>query len=303
MRFRFNFKMLAVASAAVVACSRPALAAENMSAYLPGATTGVPVGALPPPGFYASDDVYYAWGNSLRNGSGGGVPLKVQNFVNAPMLLWVSDWHLLGAQYGMNVMQLYAEHDVDKTAIGGKSTHSAGIFNTIVSPVILSWNLGHGLFTSAGLAAYMPDGHHEYTDGAAAQTSYANDYWTAEPNFAISYLKNGWDFTLNNVFDFNRTDPTTDYHSGTAYYLDATAAKTIGRWTVGLIGNYSRQFTDDYQYGEVVGDGNRFEHVLLGPLLSYDFGRAKVSLRYLQNIKTRNDVDVSFVHVSVSIPL
>lgn len=60
------------------------------------------------------------------------------------------------------------------------------------------------------------------------------------------------------------------------------------------------QFTDDYPYGQIVGNGNRFEHVLIGPILSYNFGPAQVTLRYLQNPKTRNDVDVSFFHASVS---
>ncbi|MGB8416434.1 SphA family protein [Paraburkholderia sp.] len=300
MYIRSNRKTL-IAAVLVVSCwSVQVPAAENLSPYEPGATTGAPMGALPPAGFYLTDDFYVARANKLVDGSGKGAPLRVQNVAMSPALLWVPGWQLFGAEYGMGILQTYAEHDVDTTDLGGKSTKTAGLFNTILTPVILSWNLGHGLFTSAAISVYLPDGHHEYVGGAPAQTSYANDYWTVEPSFAISYLANGWNFTVNNVVDFNRTNPTTDYHSGSAYYLDVTATKTIGRWTVGLVGNYSRQFTDDRQYGEVVGNGNRFEHVLLGPMLAYNFGPAEVTLRYLKNIRTRNDVDVSFFHASVS---
>ncbi|MFK4441304.1 hypothetical protein ABH944_001244 [Caballeronia udeis] len=300
MSIRLNLKVVAAAAAATGCWSVQVQASENASPYQPGVTTGAPSGALPPAGFYVTEDFYIARGNTLVDGSGNGAPLRVQNVATSPALLWVPGWQLFGAQYAMGLVQVYAEHDVDTTALGGKSTKTAGFFNTVLTPAILSWNLGHGFFTSAAMTVYLPNGHHQYANGAPEQTSYANDYWTAEPSFAITYLANGWNFTVNNVFDFNRTNSTTDYHSGSAYYMDVTAAKTIGRWTIGVIGNYSRQFTDDYQYGQIVGNGNRFEHVLAGPILSYNFGPAQVTLRYLQNVKTRNDVDVSFFHASVS---
>ncbi|WP_116140231.1 SphA family protein [Trinickia diaoshuihuensis] len=290
-----------IAAATAIACwSGAAPASENASPYQPGVTTGSPTGALPPAGFYMTEDFYIARGGTLVDGAGNGAPLRVQNTATSPALLWVPGWKLFGAQFGMGFVQVYAEHDVDTRALGGKSTKTSGFFNTILTPAILSWDLGHGFFTSAAMSVYLPNGHHQYVNGVPAQTSYANDYWTAEPSFAVTYLAHGWNFTINNVFDFNRTNATTDYHSGSAYYVDLTAAKTIGRWTLGVIGNYSRQFTDDRQYGRIVGNGNRFEHVLLGPMLGYNFGRAQVTLRYLQNIKTRNDIDVSFFHASVS---
>lgn len=303
MKTGSSFKPLIVIATVIFLFSKAAIGAENGSPYLPGATTGTPIGALPPPGVYVTDDVYVAKGKTLRGADGSGTPLTVQNIANAPIFLWVPGVRVLGAQYAANFVQLYAEHDVDTTALGGKSTKTAGIFNTIVAPMILSWDLGDGLFTSLGVELYIPNGHYRYENGKVAQTSYANNFWTVEPNFAVTYLKNNWNFTLNNIFDISRTNPSTNYRSGNAYYLDATAAKTIGPWTTGLIANYSRQIADDYQNGSVVGNGNRFEHILLGPLLSYDFGSAKLSLRYLRNVRTRNDVDVSFLHVSVSFKL
>ena len=59
----------------------------------------------------------------------------------------------------------------------------------------------------------------------------------------------------------------------------------------------------DKQYGQVVGDGNRFEHVLFGPLVAYELGKTKLTLRYLQDVRTRNDVNVSFLYASVAFRL
>jgi hypothetical protein len=278
-------------------------ASENLSPYLPGATTGVPMGALPPPGLYYDDTFYLTHGNQLKDGSGHGVPLKLRNYTNTSLFVWVPGWEVLGAHYAANVIFFYDQHNVDTRALGGYRSRSTGFFNPIITPAVLSWDLGNGFFTSAGVSFYLPTGNYHYRDGKTLQTSYANDYWTVEPSWAISYLHDGWDFTLNNIVDINKRNSDTDYLSGNAYYLDLTATKTIGHWTVGAVGNYSRQFTDDRQYGAVVGDGNRFEHVLVGPMVAYDFGRAKVSLRYLQDVRTRNDVAVSFAFASVSFRL
>ncbi|HEX7816435.1 SphA family protein [Dyella sp.] len=278
-------------------------ASENLSPFLPGATTGVPAGALPPPGLYYDDTFYLTHGDQLKDGAGHGIPLKLRNYTNTSLFLWVPGWKLLGADYAANAIFFYDQHNVDTRAIGGYRSRSTGFFNPIITPAILSWNLGHGFFTSAGMSFYLPTGNYRYRDGKTLQTSYANDYWTVEPSWAVTWLHDGWNLTLNNVVDINKRNSRTDYLSGNAYYLDLTASRTIGHWTVGVIGNYSRQFSDDRQYGSVVGNGNRFEHMLVGPLLAYDFGRAKVSLRYLQDIRTRNDVAVSFAFASVSFRL
>ncbi|ELY3880516.1 SphA family protein [Pseudomonas aeruginosa] len=278
-------------------------AVEKFPAFSSGITTGFPVGALPPPGMHMTVDTYVARASEHVDGQGNKTSIKVENHVIAPYLLWSTDWTVLGARYGAGILQPFAQHKLDTSRVGGTSTSTRGLFNTILMPVILSWDLGGGLFTSGGLAVYVPNGHKHYQDDKPTQENYANDYWTLEPNVAISYLKDGWNFTVNNVFDFNRTNRSTDYQSGTAYYMDVTAAKTLDRWTVGLIGNYSRQIADDRQYGQVVGNGNRFEHVLLGPMIGYDLGDANLKLRYLHDVRTRNDLAVSMLHVSISFKL
>jgi hypothetical protein len=295
--------LFTIALVAVSMWSRSIAASENLSPFLPSATTGVPMGALPPPGFYYVDTFYTTHADSLKNGSGQGVPLKVRNYTNTSIVMWVPGWHLLGAAYAANVIFFYDQHNVDTTALGGYRSRSTGFFNPILTPLVLSWNLGNGFFTSTSMSVYLPNGNSHYENGKTLQTSYANDYWTFEPSWAVSYLHNGWDFTANNIVDINKRNPSTDYLSGNAYYLDLTAAKTIGNWTFGAVGNYSRQFTDDRQYGNVVGDDNRFEHVLAGPLIAYNFGRVKLTLRYLQDVRTRNDINVSFAFASISFRL
>ena len=283
----------------LVAQPRRVLSSEGLTPYVPGATTGVPVGALPPPGLYGSNDNYVVFGQ-VRDGNGNRIPIKVTNWSTNLSLLYASPFRILGAQYGAGIVEILADHQVDSTDVGGRATGSVGLFNTILEPLVLSWTLKPDLFVSIGQSFYLPDGEYHQVAGVRSQTAYANGYWTYEPSFAISYLSKGWDFTATNIYDVNSENHQTHYRSGDLYYLDLTAVKTIGGLSAGLIGNYTQQTGDDKHEGATVGDGNRVQHVMLGPLLAYKFGRFQLTGRFLSDVRTRNDVKISEFHVSIS---
>lgn len=296
---------------------------EKASPMIPGGSTGVAAGALPPKGLYFGTGLTLETGK-LRDDSGstartpGGATVKITNFDVVASLLWVPGWKMLGATYGASIKQPYQWQSTD---LGGASnngipTSSKGLFNTIVTPITLSWDLGNGFFLASGLTVYVKNGHflHHYSaeEGreVVSTSSYANNFWTFEPNFAVSYLKDGWNFTLNSAVDINTKNKTTNYKSGSVYYLDATATKTSGAWTYGAIGNFTKQFKSDKIGGAVVEEvpglyarGKKIQWALIGPMLSYDFGKAALTARYLYNVHTRNDADHSFFHVGISIPL
>ena len=277
-----------------------ARAEEGVTPYLPGATTGVPIGALPPPGVYASEDNYLVYGG-VKGSNGGSIPVQVANWSFNLSLLWSTPYKILGAHYGAGVVQIAANHTVDATALGGARTASFGLFNTILQPLILSWSVGHGIFVSTAQSIYLKDGEFHALNGNRSQTSYANNFYTYEPSVAISYLQNGWNLTATNILDINTKDQRTNYLSGDIYYLDLTAVHTFGKFTAGLIGNVTEQFTDDTKGGTRVGsDGNRVEHVMLGPLLSYQLDRFTITARFLGDVLTRNDVALKMAHISIA---
>jgi len=298
-------------------------AAEGISPLQPGATTGAPAGALPPPGLYLMSDTDYESGY-LYNGQGktaltpAGQKIKASNISSVVALTWVPGWHVLGADYAMAIAQPYKWANTQFSSSGGSPSYvrSNGMVNTAITPVILSWNLGNGYFLGSGLTVYAKDAQFSYNWDASAgrnvksSNAIGNNYWTMEPNIALSYLNDGWGFTLNNILDFNTVDQTTDYRSGMTYYLDATLTKRIDNYTVGLLANYTRQITDDKIDGQPVAavsglnsEGNRMEHVLAGPLLAYDFGSFTLTGKILFSLRAENDANVSFYHIGITIPI
>ena len=274
-------------------------ALEGLTPYIPGATTGVAVGALPPPGFYGDEDNLLVYGQ-FRDGNGNLVPIKVTNPLLDVSLLWSSPYHVFGANYGAALIQIASYHQTDTTGIGGINTASFGFFNTILEPVTLSWQLPHNLFVALGQTFYLPDGEFHSAGGVRTQEALATGYFTYEPSLAISYLKNGLDLTIDNIYDVNATNHATHYSSGNVFYVDFTAAQSFGRTTLGVIGNITQQTTDDRHDGRIVGNGERIQHVLLGPMLEYDFGRFQVLARFLGDVRTRNDIAYSIARLGIS---
>lgn len=295
---------LVMISAGACAIGVPAVAraAEGPTPLVPGVTTGVPVGALPPPGVYFSYTFYPIVGDVV-DGQGHKLPVRVSNYTNGFMFLWSSPYRFLGAQYGAMIDIVAASHGTDVRVPGGEATRRFGLFNTIAEPVILSWKVSPSLFVSTALTLYLNDGDYRTVHGVRSQDSYANNFTTYEPSVAVSYLSNGWNLTANLAYDINTKNGSTGYRTGHIGYLDLTAAKTVGKFTFGVLGNVTRQVQDDTIDGVVVGDGNRAKHDMIGVMLAYKLGNVTLTGRYLTDIYTRSDVDLHTTYVTVSVPL
>ena len=284
---------------AVVAANGAARAEEGLIPYLPGVTTGIPVGALPPPGVYGTNNDYVVFGK-VRDNNGKILPITVDNYSESLTVIWSSPYHVLGAHYGAGIIQIGASHNVDARQVGGGNTSSFGLFNTILQPIDLSWEISPHLFVAMAHSVYVKDGEFHASNGFRDQTSYANNFWTYEPSVAVSYLNDGWDLTGNFLYDFNTLDHKTDYLSGSTFYADLTAARKIGKLNVGLVGAVVQQTTSDFHHGVVVGDGNRAAHLMTGPLLSYEFRTFSVTARYFADLRARNDVNLSIGYLTVN---
>src|ERR1700734_2912195 len=130
--------------------------------YLRGASQGLALGALPPPGIYGgfAADVTGA-------GSSPGKGNQSTAFASNPApgfgqsLLWVPGWTIFGASYGASIVQ-GEYYGLALSSINPPFAASAmngpELANTTFNPFTLSWTLGHGWFTALGINIIAPIG-------------------------------------------------------------------------------------------------------------------------------------------------
>ena len=139
--------------------------------------------AVPDPGFYFADYNYYYTTTRLNDGSGNkinsitikpgpgpGLTLKVNVdvdiYANAPTLIWVTPWKLLGAKYGAYIAPSFANSSLDaglSTENGrgvNPSTSSFGVGDLFVMPVWLGWKFPHWDL-ALGYGFYAPIGKYD----------------------------------------------------------------------------------------------------------------------------------------------
>ncbi|UFX46471.1 MULTISPECIES: SphA family protein [Bradyrhizobium] len=267
------------------------MAATPVSAYefgysgyasLPGVTVGGATAGAPPPGVYMFNQVGVTVGSIVGPGApninGSATPVHVSGAATG--LLWVPGWTFLGATYDAVVVQPWFAVDVGNPV----DAHPVGFHNTYFVPAELSWKLGDsGFFVKTGFGFYAPNGN---ISGANGLGGIGNPWWTFQPEFIVSYLKDGWNFTANVSREFNTKNSITDYRTGDIMHAEFTATKTIERWTVGGVAFYVGQVTNDTSSAFYKGaiNSNKYDVWAVGGLVGYDFGPANFTVWALDRV-------------------
>jgi hypothetical protein len=249
-----------------------------------GITIGGGSAADPSPGLYMFDQVFtyqtnlVGPGNRLINPAG--TKTGVQAAEEASGFLWVPGWMFLGATYSAVLAQPF----VMASAGSPFNTQSAGVNNTFIAPIELSWKLGDsGFFVKTGFGMYAPDGT---INGVNGLGNVGNPWWTFQPEFVVSYLKDGWNFTANIYEEFHTRNTVTNYQSGDVLHAEFTATKRIGKWTVGPVAYYAGQVSDDKSSAFYEGriNVNRYDTWAVGALVGYDFGPVALNIWALDEV-------------------
>jgi hypothetical protein len=280
----------------------------------PGVFIGASAG-VPPPGIYMFDQVFTYQSNlagpitsAVGNKNGVQAAVDVQGF------LFVPGWTFLGATYDAVLVQPFGMVSVGNPvgANPGQVSMFSGVHNTYFVPVELSWKLGtSGFLVKTGLGIYAPDGTVQGVQGTNIVVSgnslngfmnFGNKYWTFQPELILSYLKDGWNLSAAIYEEFNTANQIDHYTQGDVFHVDFTATKTIGKWTVGPVGYYVAQVSNDkcsdptciasHPLGLLSGNGTigntqRYQLFALGGLVEYNFGAASLSVWATQEIYSK----------------
>jgi hypothetical protein len=234
--------------------------------HYPAGLEGIKGGSLPGPGIYFRDDnLFYTGTSDLLS------DYRTFVYLQAPQLTWVTDWKILGANYGMDIMVplVYKEVSYKGAAVttpggGHVSTLSEnssrfGLGDIKIEPLLLSWHLKQFDFR-AGYALWVPTGSYDGTN----VVNLGNDCWSHMMTLGGVWYPDhdkSWAVSLLNHYEFNCQVPgirsgSTPGGGGYAipssknipcstYTLEWGISKVIVEGTdIGVAGYYQRQFTD-----------------------------------------------------------
>ncbi len=293
-------------AAALALCALPAAAREPgvPSNVPPGNTMGVAVGANPPPGFYIGVRSGY-WDTRLkdRNGDYGGQKNTLAD--TAIQFIWVSDTPVLGATWRAFATVPLIYNDQSREApfappqAWGKDSKS-GVGNIEISPVNLSWQIEPGIFVSAGLSIFAPTGGFEVND--AVNT--VGDFWTISPSVGYSYLRDGWNLSMGLSYFANTESGDTSYRSGDEVLFNFTALKDVGGWSIGPVGYWRKQITEDENNGTAYGGTvqGKAEQAGLGLGVTTHIGGLETNINLTRDVYIRNTVGGTKLWVNVLVP-
>ena len=301
-----------VLGALLILGSSQAMAGGSQS--YPNGAEAFMAGAVPPPGTYFLDYMYYYSADTMKNNSGDDIAAfdDVSVLANVFRLLWMSEAQVLGGNYGMHAFLPILSTDLNfNVPVGPGHTRSyddTDVPYIIVSPFILAWHLQQGkLHIVTSLAdIYVPTGQ----DGANMATVGRN-FWTIEPVLGITYLLDNWEFSAKLMYDFSSTqddyatvygfsvdrDPGQEFH--TDYSISYALSPTL---RLGVNGYYYIQTTDDsYDLDSSIpppvqallraDEGFRSQVFAIGPGIWYNHKNMFFSLRNQWETAAKNKTE------------
>lgn len=213
-----------------------------VAGHYPAGAEGIKGASLPPPGLYFRDYTFFYTADRFKNGP---PEFDITACLNAPRLIWMTDWKLFGADYGMDVIVPFGYMDWDAGVPGATAGDSYfGLGDIQIEPLLLSWHLPQ-MDLAAGYAVWAPTG--DFSPGRPDLL--AKGFWSHMLTFGGTiYLdsEKSWALSLLNRYEFCHEQEQTDIRPGQVYTLEFGLSKAITpTFDVGIVGYWQQQTTDD----------------------------------------------------------
>ncbi|MGD9667814.1 MAG: transporter [Hyphomicrobiaceae bacterium] len=155
-----------------------------------------------------------------------------------------------------------------------------------------------GLTVSTGIGVVLPLGRFDAQSPTDRARSTGTNIYDIAPSVAVTYttpplLFEGTEFSAKFYLNKYLENPETSYLTGSIASLDFALSERMGRFQIGVAGNYLIQFEDDELLGVAVPpDGRRAESLTLGPVLNVDVPEygAALKLKMQSSVYARNSV-------------
>ena len=240
------------------------------SYYFPGASTTFVTAETPKPGFMVADQVLYFKGYASRAVLRGHVNLELDSSAvyNYMAGFYTFKQPVLGGRLQIGAAipttgNVNVNVSADSTLGSRNLSGNSNGFGDTVASASLYWKKSD-IFYKLTQSVYIPTGG--YTAGNLANVG--KNYWAFDTSLAMTWMnKKGTEITITPGFQFNTTNPGTDYKSGNEFHVDVAVNQFLKpNFAVGLHGYYYSQISDDSGSGAVLG-GFRGSSLGFGPAI------------------------------------
>ncbi len=262
--------------------------------HYPAGVEGVKGSSLPPPGVYFRDYNYIYFSDYYKEG-----PPSFDLFANvqAPRLIWITRYKLLGGYYGADIIVPFAYTDLDMSTIGKSRLGVADIF---VEPITLSWHLNQFDF-AFGYGFWAPTGDFSVTDAVSP----GKGFWTHMLTGGVTiYPDKGktWSISALNRYEFNQENKDARVTPGQFWTLEWGLAKTVRKnIDLGLAGYIQAQTTSNDLGGSATPRGEKERVAAVGPEITFPIPKLgfTASIRYMREMGAKlrpegNTINVIF---------
>jgi hypothetical protein len=211
-----------------------------VAAHYPAGAEGLKGSSLPPPGLYFRDYNIGYWSDDWDTGPPN---FEISAYVNAARLIWISEYEICGANWGMDLIVPFGYMDWD-SAVPGIGGSYAGIGDIQFEPLLLSWHFPN-FDLAAGYAVWAPTGDYSPLRPDILAKGFWSHMFTVGATFYFDEEKT-WALSLLNRYEFCHEQEQTNIDPGQVYTLEWGLSKTVCQGVdVGLVGYWQQQTTKD----------------------------------------------------------
>lgn len=287
------FSCLSACGALMLALGEPvpARATEGGATAFPNGGEDFLVGAMPPPGVYGV--LYFTHYSAERLNDGTGAPAlpRFDLTVNAVTLRldWVKPVTFMGADLWGTLFALpFLDMDLSLSPAPGVLLQGS-------KRGMADLAIGNGLHWKFGKFEMINSADVGIPIGSYDESRLINpglNHWVARVNTIGTWFPTPQtEFSYRLHWDYNFTNSATGYRSGQTIYLNWAAGwKPNPRTTIGVVGYFLRQITDDEIDGvRTEPDGNRLRSAGIGPVVKIvGPGGVFITAKYLHDFDVRN---------------
>ena len=219
--------------------------AASFSGHYPAGVEGIKGGSLPPPGVYLRDYNLIYVANRFPDGPPNP---DVFAYVQAPRLIWITDWKVLGGYYGMDALFpfYYGNVQFDTPPSGRMKDDTFTLGDIFVEPITLSWHWKQ-FDLGVGYGFWTPNGDYD-KDGTRPSRLLGKGFWTHMFTAGGTWYvdeERTWAVSLLNRYEIHMDKEDTDWAAGDTYTIEWGISKSLSKTIeVGVIGYYQTQVTD-----------------------------------------------------------